>query len=146
MFKQLSLLPICSKIFEQLIFNKMFGFFIENDVISQHQSGFKPGDSCISQLLSITHETYQSFDEGFDVSSVFCNMSKAFDKVWHDGIIFKLKHNGISSNLLNLLSSFLRNRKERVVLNGQTSSWADVNAGVASRFHARPTAFFNIYK
>ena len=47
-----------------------------------------------------------------------------------DGIIFKLKQNGISGNLLNLLSNFLRNRKQRVVLNGRTSSWADVNAGV----------------
>ena len=108
----------------------MFEFFIENDLISQHQSGFKPGDSCINQLLSITHEIYQSFDEGFDVRSVFLDISKAFDKVWHDGLIFKLKQNGISGNLLNLLSNFLRNRKQRVVLNGQSSSWADVTAGV----------------
>ena len=57
-------------------------------------------------------------------------MSKAFDKVWRDGLIFKLKRNGISCNLLNLLSNFLRNRKQRVVLNGQSSSWADVTAGV----------------
>ena len=48
--------------FERLIFNKIFGFFIENDLISQHQSGFKPEDPCINQLLSITHEIYQSFD------------------------------------------------------------------------------------
>ena len=108
----------------------MFGFFIENDLISQHQSGFKAGDSCINQLLSITHEIYQSFDEGFDVRNVFLGISKAFDKVWHDGLIFKLKQNGISGNLLNLLSNFIRNRKQKVVLNGQTSSRADVNAGV----------------
>ena len=108
----------------------MFEFFIENDLISQHQSGFKPGDSCINQLLSITHEIHQSFDDGFDVRSVFLDISKAFDKVWHDGLIFKLKQNGISGNLLNLLSNFLRNRKQRVVLNGQSSSWADVTAGV----------------
>ena len=108
----------------------MFGFFIENDLISQHQSGFKPGDSCINQLLWINHEIYQSFDEGFDVRTVFLDISKTFDKVWHNGLIFKLKQNGISGNLLNLLSNFLRNRKQRVVLNGQTSSWADVNAGV----------------
>ena len=108
----------------------MLGFFTEIDLISQHQSGFKPGDSCINQFLSIAHEIYQSFDEGFDVRSVFLDISKAFDKVWHDGLIFKLKQNGISGNLLNLLSNFLRNRKQRVVLNGQTSSWADVNAGV----------------
>ena len=107
-YRPISLLPICSKIFERLIFNEMFGFFIENDLISQHQSGFKPGDSCINQLLSITHEIYQSFDEGFDVRSVFLDISKAFDKVWHNGLIFKLKQNEISGNLLNLLSNFLR--------------------------------------
>ena len=69
------------------------------------------------------------FDEGFDVRSVFLDISKAFDKVWHDGLIFKLKQNGISGSLLNLLSNFLRNRNQRVVLNGRTSSWADVNTG-----------------
>ena len=129
-YRPISLLPICSKIFERLIFNEMFEFFIENNLISQHQSGFKPGDSCINQLSSITHEIHQSFDDGFDVRSVFLDISKAFDKVWHDGLIFKLKQNGISGNLLNLLSNFLRNRKQRVVLNGQSSSWADVTAGV----------------
>ena len=66
-YRPVSLLPICSKILKRLIFNEMFGFFIENDLISQHQSGFKPGDSCINQLLSITHEIYQSFDKYFDV-------------------------------------------------------------------------------
>ena len=121
MFKQLpiSLLPICSNIFERLIFNKTFGFFIENDLISQHQSGFKNGDSCINQLLSVTREIYQLFHEGSDVRSVFLDISKAFDKVWHNGLIFKLKQNGISGNVLNLLSNFLRNGKQRVVLNGQ---------------------------
>ena len=70
-YRPISLLPICSKIFERIIFNEIFRFFIKNDLISQHQSGFKPGDSCINQLLSITHEIYQSFDEGFDVCSVY---------------------------------------------------------------------------
>ena len=65
------------------------------------------------------------------MSVVHLDISKAFDKVQHDGLIFKLKRNGISGNLLNLLSNFLSNRKERVVLNGQTSSWTDVNAGVS---------------
>ena len=108
----------------------MLGVFLKNDLISQRQSGIKPGDSCINQLLSITHEIYQSFDEGFDVRSVLLDTSKAFDEVWHNGLIFKLKKNGISGNLLNLLSNFLRNKKQRVVLTGETFSWADVNAGV----------------
>ena len=94
-------------------------FLFKNGQISQSQSGFKPGDSYINQILSITDEIYKSFDDGFDVRSVFLDISKAFDKVWHEGIFFKLKQNGISGELLNLLCKFLRNRKQRVVLNGQ---------------------------
>ena len=106
-----SLLPLCRKIFERLMFNKLFNFLLENNLISPNQSGFKPGDSCINQLLSITHEIYNSFDEGLEVRSVFLDISKAFDKVWHKGLLFKLSQNGISSNLLDLLSSFLSARK-----------------------------------
>ena len=65
----------------------MFGFFLENKLITPHKSGFKPGDSCINQLLSIAHEIYKSFDDGFELRIVFLDISKAFDKVWHDGII-----------------------------------------------------------
>ena len=53
-----------------------------------------------------------------------------FDKVWHKGLVLKLKQNGISGNLLNLVCDFLRNRKQRVLLNGQVSDWSDVRAGV----------------
>ena len=61
-YRPISLLPICGKIFERLIYNKMFEYFIENGLISHNQSGFKRGDSCINQLLSTTHEIYKSFD------------------------------------------------------------------------------------
>ena len=95
----------------------MFNYFIENKLISSNQSGFKPSDSCINQLLSITHEIYESFDVGLEVRSVFLNISKAFDKVWHNGIIYKLTQNGISENLRNFLEDFLKERKQCVVLN-----------------------------
>ena len=71
------------------MFNAMFEFFVENRLISSSQSGYKTGDSCINQLLSITHDIYSSLDKGLEVRSVFLDISKAFDKVWHDGIIFK---------------------------------------------------------
>ena len=119
----------------------MFEFFIENELISSNQSGFKPGDSCINQLLAITHEIYKSFDDGFEVRGVFLDISKAFDKVWHEGLIFKLKQNGISGNLLNLLCDFLRNRKQRVLLNGQISDWSDVRAGVPQGSMLGPLLF-----
>ena len=79
--RPISLLPICSKIFERLIYNEMFTFFTENNLISPNQSGLRPGDSCVKQLLAITHEIYKSFDEGFKVRGVVLDISKAFDKV-----------------------------------------------------------------
>ena len=107
----ISLLPICGKIFGKLSFNVMLKFFIENELISPNQSGLKPGDSCINQLY---HEIYRSFDDGFEV---FLDISKAFDKVWHKGLVFKWKQNGISGHLLNFLCDPLRNRKQKVLKN-----------------------------
>ena len=80
-YKPVSLLSICGKIFERLIYNEVYPYLIDNNLISSHQSGFKGGDSCINQLLSITHEIYHSFDEGFEVRRVFLDISKAFDRV-----------------------------------------------------------------
>ena len=80
-YRTVSLLPICGKILEKLMFKEMLNFFIESKFISSNQSGFKPGDFCINQLLSITHEIYKSFDVGLEVKSVFLDTSKSFDKV-----------------------------------------------------------------
>ena len=71
------------------MYNNLYEFFIKNDLISSNQSGFKQDGSCIYQLLSITHEIYQSFDNGFEVRGIFLDISKSFDKVWHKGLIFK---------------------------------------------------------
>ena len=86
-----SLLPIFEKILERLIFEEMFPFFIENKLLATNQSGFKPGDSCINQLIAITHKIYHSFDEGYEVRGIFLDIYKVFDKVWRECIIFKLK-------------------------------------------------------
>ena len=79
-YRPVSLLPICSKIFERLLFNKMYKFFNENDLLSSNQSGFQPGDACINQLLSITHGIYQSLNNDLEVRGVFLDILKDFDK------------------------------------------------------------------
>ena len=129
-YRPVSLLPISSKIFERLLFNELYKFFNENDLLSSNRSGFRPGDSCINQIISITYEIYQSFDNDLEVRGVFSDISKAFDKVWNGGLILKLSRNGISGNLLNLLKDFLKYRKQRVLLNGQNSSWTGITSGV----------------
>ena len=73
-YRPISLLPVCSKIFEKLISNKMLKFFIESDLITPSQSGFKPGDSCINQLLSIIHNIYKSMNCGYEVRGVFLDI------------------------------------------------------------------------
>ena len=92
-----------------------------NKLISDNQSGFKRGDSCVNQLLSITHKTCHLLDICLEVKGVL-DISKAFDKVWHKGLILKLNQYGTSENLLSLIKCSLKTRKQRVVLNGQTSS------------------------
>ena len=80
-----------------------------NNILSKSQSGFRKGDSCISQLLAITHIIYSNFDAcpSLETRGVFLDISTAFDKVWHEGLLFKLKSYGISGPLLSLLKRFL---------------------------------------
>ena len=108
----------------------MYVFFTENNLLSRNQSGFRPGDSTVNQLLSLTTEIFNAFENFEETRAVFLDISKAFDKVWHDGLCFKLKRNGINGKLLNLISSFLSNRKQRVVLNGVDSEWENIYSGV----------------
>ena len=86
----------------------------------------------MSKLLSIIHDIYASFDQSptLEVRANFVDISKVFDKVWHEGLIFKLEHIEISEDLLSPLKSFLNTRFQRVVFNGQCSNWSSVLAGV----------------
>ena len=129
-YRPISFLSITGKILERLLYDTMFELFTKNNLVSDNQSGFKPGNSCANQLLSITHEIYQSFDDNLEVKAVFLDISKAFDKVCHRGLIYKLKQNGISGNILNTIIDFLSFRKQRVVLNGQVSQWTRIGAGL----------------
>ena len=107
--------------------------YLENNkLLTPHQSGFCPNDSCIYQLISIVHNIYADFDHNLslEVRGNFLDISKAFGKVWYKGLLYKLESLGISGNLLNLFHSFLNDRHQRVVLNGQLSDWAPILVGV----------------
>ena len=131
-YRPISLLPICGKIFEKIIFNQLYKYLDANNLITKNQSGFRPGDSTSNQLLYLINEIHEAFDDpkSLEVRAVFLDISKAFDKVWHDGLIFKLKQNGISVSLIKLLGNYLHNRKQRVVLNGFYSDYSIIESGV----------------
>ena len=131
-YRPISLLPICGKILEKIIFNHLYSYLITNKLITTNQSGFRPGDSTTNQLLYLVDEIHQAFDnpESFEVRAVFLEISKAFGKVWHYGLIFKLRQNGISGSLLKLFQNYPSNRKQFVVLNGSHSYHSGIESGV----------------
>ena len=99
----ISLLPIFGETLEKFVYNSIYSHLVSCQFFNPNQSGFRPGDSKINQLLSITRPLYESFDcnPPFNVCSVYLDISKAFDRVWHDGLIYKLKRCGVSGNLLS---------------------------------------------
>ena len=86
----------------------------------------------LNQLISIIHTIFKAFDcnPPLDVRSVYLDISKAFDRAWHDGLVYKLERCGVSGQLLSLIRSFLKDCKQPTVLNGKSSVWGDISAGV----------------
>ena len=158
-YRPISLLPLFAKIFENILFLKMYHHFTSNNLITKNQSGFRPNDSVTNQLICLVDSINSSLDINLDVRSVFLDMAKAFDKVWHEGLLFKLKQNGINGKLLNLLKSYLANWNQRVLLNG-CESWIwcssrlfliyinDLENGIKShiKFFADDTSLFTVVK
>ncbi len=128
--RPISLLPVISKVFERVVFRHLFAYLDNHSLLTWRNSGFKPLDSTVNQLIFLTHKIQEALDKGKDVVMVFLDISKAFDKVYHDGLLHKLQTLGISGSLLEWFRGYLTNRKQRVVLNGQASSWQYTNAGV----------------
>ncbi len=129
-YRPISLLCCISKVFEKILFNHIYSFLKRNKLLNRNQSGFTPGDGTINQLINICNKIHCQLDNGDEVLAVFLDLSKAFDKVWHQGLIYKLEKIGIDGNLLVWLKSYLSNRKQQVVINGKQSDILELNAGV----------------
>ena len=142
-YRPVLLLPVFGKIFEKLISNEIYSVLDREKLLNTNQSGFRSFDSCANQLLTITHKIFSSFDcnPSLEVCSIFLGISKAFDKVWHEGLLYKPKSFGISGDLLNLIMHYLTDRSQRVLLNGQCSNWQTILAGVPQGSILGPLVF-----
>ena len=141
-YRPLSLLNRIEKVLERVIFKHVFNHLKDNNFITSHQSGFMPGDSTVNQVTSIYNNICKVLDDCLEFRVVFFDISKALNKVWHKGLLFKLRRVGIGGKLLNWFSDYLSNRFQRVVLPGGVSSLCHVQAGVSQGSILGPLLFF----
>ncbi len=121
-YRPISLLSCIGKVFERCVCKYVMNFFRQNNIITKMQAGYVgEGSSTITQLLEIYHDIMMGLEHGKDLNFVFLDASKAFDRVWHEGLIFKLKQCGICGDLLNWFEDYLDNRWQKVVIHGECS-------------------------
>ena len=94
-YRPISLLNTIGKVLEKIIHKYVFNFLNDHHAITTLQYGFVPSDSTINQLVEVHNTFCQALDEGKEVRAIFCDISKAFDRVWHKGLFFKLNSVGI---------------------------------------------------
>ena len=129
-YRPISLLCQAGEEMERCIHKYLYNYIVSNQILTPLQSGFVPGDSTTCQLLHTYHTFCEAVDNGKEVRTVFCDISKAFDRVWHKGLLHKLRSIGCSEKVLAWFSSYFSGRKQRVVFNGKFSKWVEVLAGV----------------
>ncbi len=129
-YRTVSLLSCVGKVMERIMFKHIYNHLHMNQLIYDKQSGFLPGHSTVYQLIDIYNQICQAFDARQTTCMVFCDISKAFDRVWHKGLLFKLRQNGISGNILNWLDNYLTNRQQYVSIRSTTSDTKSISAGV----------------
>ena len=140
-YRPISLLSVISKLFEALINDKIIDHLERNNLLSDIQYGFRSSRSTADVLTVITHRISRAMAEGHHSRVAALDISKAFDKVWHKGLLLKLSSYGISGRLLAVIGSFLSGRSLRVVINGQSSQAHLINAGVTQGSILGPTLF-----
>ena len=129
-YRPISLLCSLSKVFEKAVYKHLYNHLLDNNILTDYQSGFRQGDSTINQLSTLYNSFCDAVDSGKEIRVVFCDISKAFDRVWHKGLVSKLHSVGVRGILLQWFQSYLSDRQQRVTIQGSSSSLLYIKAGV----------------
>ena len=140
-YRPVSLLSVVSKVIEKLVNNKIVDHLENCGLFSDFQYDFKSSRSTADLLKVVSDRTARAFNRSGATRAVALDISKAFDRAWHTGLLHKLKSYGISGQIFGLISSFLSNRRLRVILDGKSSQEYPVNAGVPQGSILGPTLF-----
>ena len=129
-YRPISLISCVGKSFERIVFKNVYNHLMANSLIYKFQSGFLPGHSTVHHLIEVIHHTCLALENYETTCQIFCDISKAFDRVWHRGLILKLEKYGIHGNLLAWFANYLCNRSQSVCVDGTYSSKQYITAGV----------------
>ena len=143
-YHPVSLLSVVSKVFEKLVSNRVVDHLEKCGLFSNSQYGFRSFQSTADLLTVVSDRITRTFNRSGATQAVALDISKAFDRVWHAGLLHKPKSYGISGQIFGLISSFLSNRRLRVVLDGKSSQEYPVNTGVPQSSILGPI-FFLVY-
>jgi len=129
-YRPISLTSVFCKIFERILKQQMLTYLLENNLITQQQFGFLSKCSTCTQLLDCVNDWTFSVRDRCIVDVIYFDFAKAFDSVSHPKLVHKLEAYGICGNLLNILTDFLTDCSQRVVLSNAASTFLPVASGV----------------
>ena len=129
-YRPISITSQIGKTLEKVIRKSIMAHLIANNILSDHQHGFCEGKSCLTNLIEALEDITSMVDDGMPVDGVFLDFKKAFDKVSHERLLYKLHQMGIQGTLLQWIDNFLSDRSQRVKVNSSYSTWKSVTSGV----------------
>ena len=138
-YRPIALLSVVGKVCEKIVYKKLYHFV--SPILSDNQSGFRRKDGTAHQLTRLVHEWSQALDKDQYVGNVFFDLKKAFDKVWHKGLLIKLEFAGINHHALSWFRNYLSDRYQCVKINNSTSTPVRIHAGVPQGAILSPLLF-----
>ncbi|KAK3103021.1 hypothetical protein FSP39_015814 [Pinctada imbricata] len=129
-YRPVSLTSICSKLMEHILHSNIITHLEQHSILTDTQHGFRSRRSCETQLIYTVHELARNLSEGKQIDAILLDFSKAFDKVPHERLLYKLHYYGVRDNTLTWVRSFLQGRKQLVLVEGERSEEVEVDSGV----------------